>query len=351
VFRISSFNILSKIAKKLLPEKRILILRPCAIGDLIITLPALHALREYFPNAYIEIMGYPSYLEIVHGRFYANAISRFDQSDISSLFRKNALLPDTLTKRFSKFDLIIAFVSDKDTIFSENLKKSGARKVICYNPFPSNSEPIHISNHFLNFLKLLEIPYSNTSPIIYLNKEDLKAGKDFFHDNAPDAVQKTIAIHPGSGSIHKSWPFINYSSIIHWLIERLNAQIFIIKGPADTVVTKNAGNLPKKNICIIDNQPLPKLAAILQQCDLFIGNDSGITHLAAAMGISMLSIFGPTDPAVWGPRGKSVNICYRPTSCSPCSDEVRKTCFPKICLESITTENIQKEILCSLPLL
>ncbi|WP_169703236.1 glycosyltransferase family 9 protein [Candidatus Kuenenia stuttgartensis] len=100
MFRISSFNILSKIAKKLPPEKHILILRPCAIGDLIITLPALHALREYFPNAYIEIMGYPSYLEIVHGRFYANALSRFDQSDVSSLFRKNALLPDTLTKDF-----------------------------------------------------------------------------------------------------------------------------------------------------------------------------------------------------------------------------------------------------------
>ncbi|WP_347274153.1 glycosyltransferase family 9 protein [Candidatus Kuenenia sp.] len=138
------------------------------------------------------------------------------------------------------------------------------------------------------------------------------------------------------------------ATIMHPRRNRVKAwnifDVLLITGPADTVINHNVSKLPQNNICIIDNQPLPKLAAILQQCDLFLGNDSGITHLAAATGISTLAIFGSTDSNVWGPRGKSVKICYHPTQCSPCSDEARKDCFPKTCLESITIENMQKEI-------
>ncbi|MCF6149932.1 MAG: glycosyltransferase family 9 protein [Candidatus Kuenenia sp.] len=326
-------------------KKHILIIRPSAIGDIIITLPTLHALRNHIPNSHIEIMGYPSYLELVHGRFYADTISRFDHPDISILLRKDARIPDSLRERFSKFDLIIAFIADRDKIFSENLQASGAKEVLCYNPFPNDSKPIHIIDHFLNSLKLLEIPYSNTTPNIYLNKEDLIERENILRNSLENTRQKRIAIHPGSGSTHKCWLLSNYFSIIQWLTEHHNAKIFIIAGPADIVVKQEIDKLPKNNICAIDTPPLTKLAAILQQCDLFIGNDSGITHLAAAMGVSTLAIFGPTDPKVWGPRGKSVKICYHPTPCSPCSDEKRKNCFPKTCLESITTKMIKEEIL------
>jgi len=324
--------------------KHILIIRPCAIGDLIITLPTLHALREHFPNSSIEIMGYPSYLELVHGRFYADAISRFDHPDISILFRKDAQIPNSLTKKLLKFDLVIAFISDKDKTFTQNLYNSGAKKVLCHEPFPEGSGSIHIIDHLLNSLKLLEIPYSNSTPYIYLTKEDLMEGENFLRINERNTGQKMIAIHPGSGSTHKCWSLANYFSIIQWLTEHPDAQIFIITGPADTVIHHHISKLSYNNICVINNQPLPKLTAVLQRCDLFIGNDSGITHLAAAVGIPTIAIFGPTDPDVWGPKGKSVKICHHSTPCSPCSDEERKTCFPKTCLDSITTKSIREEI-------
>ena len=90
----------------------------------------------------------------------------------------------------------------------------------------------------------------------------------------------------------------------------------------------------------MDQLPLPILAAIIKRSDLFVGNDSGITHLAAAIGTPTISIFGPTDPRMWGPRGEQVKILYKKSPCSPCSFDMRRNCFSQICLEGVTVEDV-----------
>ena len=322
----------------------ILIIRPGALGDLVVTLPTIEAIRNYFKNARIEIMGYSSFLEIAKGRFYADTISRFDQADISHLFVDNSRIPASLTKKLKGVDLIISFVSDKGQIMVSNLRAAGVKHVIHYEPFPSEGEAIHVIDHFLRCLDLLGVPYSNKIPKIFLKDEDIVFAENFLNDRVDDPKKMLVTVHPGSGNRQKCWPIDRYVELILWLSEKINAHVLIISGPADRENIEELKVKVKNSFILVDQLPLPIVAAIIKRCNLFVGNDSGITHLAAAVGTPAISMFGPTDPSVWGPRGERVKIFYRKSPCSPCSFDMRRNCFSNICLEGVTVEDIISEI-------
>ena len=119
---------------------------------------------------------------------------------------------------------------------------------------------------------------------------------------------RVIAIHPGSGSPRKNWPLSSFVALVEQIRKtRLGCPLWIA-GEADTAIVGSleaglAGAVP-----VLSGRSLLETAAILSQCRGYVGNDSGITHLAAAMGIPTLALFGPTDPAIWGPRGCRVFI-------------------------------------------
>ena len=322
----------------------ILIIRPGALGDLVVTLPTFEAIRNYFNNARIDIMGYSSFLEIVKGRFYADTISRFDQADIVPLFTKNSNIPASLINKLSNTDLIISFVSDKEQIMVRNLRVASAKHVIHYEPFPSECEDIHIIDHFIRCLDLLGVPYSNKIPKIFLKDEDVLFGEIFLNKSIVDPDKLLVAVHPGSGSRQKCWPIDRYVELILWLKKEMDAQILLISGQADTEIVEELRKKVRDNIILVDQLPLPIVAAIIKRCNFFVGNDSGITHLAAAIGTLTISIFGSTDPSKWGPRGERVKILYKKSPCSPCPSDTRRNCFSQTCLENVTVEDVISEI-------
>jgi len=324
--------------------KRILIIRPGALGDLIVTLPAFAAIRNYFPHASIEIMGYTSLLEITKGRFYADAVGRFDQADNAFLFVRNTQLPPSLIKKFQDVDLVFSFVSDKEQVFTHNLRKTGVKHVVHHEPLPAGHENGHIADYLLKSLDSLGITYPNAIPKVFLNNEDLCFGGKFIKDSAVDARKVLVAIHPGSGGRQKCWPVERFAALMSRLSSDIDAQFLVISGPADDKVVEEL-RLKIANAFITVNQlPLPYLAAVIARCRLFLGNDSGVTHLAAAVGTPTIALFGPTDPRIWGPRGEKVKIIYKNHPCSPCSPEIRKTCFSLSCLNQIEIESVVKDI-------
>ena len=324
--------------------QNILIIRPCALGDLVVTLPTIEAIRNYFKNARIEIMGYSSFLEIVKGRFYADTISRFDQADIAHLFTKNSNVPASLINKLSNMDLIISFVSDKEQVMVSNLRAAGVKHVIHYEPFPSEGEDIHIIDHFLRCLDLLGVHHSNKIPKIFLRDEDVLLGEKFLNDRVVDPKKMLVAMHPGSGSRQKCWAVDHYAELILLLKKEMDAQILLISGQADTGIVEELRVKVRDNFILVDRLPLPILAAIIKRSNLFVGNDSGITHVAAAVGTPAITIFGPTDPIKWGPRGERVKILYKKYPCSPCSFDTRRNCFSKICLKGVTVEDVISKI-------
>jgi heptosyltransferase-2 len=129
-------------------------------------------------------------------------------------------------------------------------------------------------------------------------------------DRLLSGLPKTwVAIHPGSGSSKKNWPIERWEEVIHNVRRtRDDAAIAIISGEADADAVSHLRLAFGESLHVFENLPLNVLGTALGRCALFLGHDSGISHLAAAAGASSLLLFGPTDPESWAPRGRHVRV-------------------------------------------
>jgi heptosyltransferase III len=121
-----------------------------------------------------------------------------------------------------------------------------------------------------------------------------------------------LAIHPGSGSRNKNWPLVRWSELLGELMPSFD-EILLISGEADTEIFEVVRPLiPATKLRLCANRSLWDLVSELSQATLFIGHDSGVTHVAAATGVSTVALFGPTDPTIWAPNGDHVIVITSP---------------------------------------
>ena len=125
-----------------------------------------------------------------------------------------------------------------------------------------------------------------------------------------------VLIHPGSGGRKKLWPVAGWLDVIMKLSTNNNLKLSLIEGPADSqVVQQICSKVGSASLLLVNNWRLGKLAALIKHSSLYLGNDSGITHLAAACNTPTIALFGPTDPRIWGPKGARVKVVtWRPKS-------------------------------------
>ena len=130
-----------------------------------------------------------------------------------------------------------------------------------------------------------------------------------------NVVRSLIAIHAGSGSAGKNWLLERFVALATALFRlKEDSRLLLIGGEADEGrATQLARALPAERVSVVINLPLPELAGLLQNCALFIGHDSGISHLAAAVKTPCLLLFGPTDPAIWAPANRQVRVLRSPS--------------------------------------
>jgi len=289
--------------------RRILVIRGGAIGDFVLTLPALRALRETFPDAWIEIMGYPAIAEIARKRFYADAVSRVDAAEMAPLFTAGAPLAERQAARLKGFDVAVCFWKDEPGILAANLRRTGVREVFSINPFPPEGQTRHAAIHMLEALAPLVGRGHDPAPRVFLNEEDKAFGRCFVAETKGDARAPVLAAHPGSGGRHKIWPASHFAALMERAAADEGVRWLLLCGPADERVRDEVRKgLSHVAPTIIEELGLVQVASLLSACDGYVGNDSGITHLAAAVGAPTVAVFGPTDPAIWGPIGKNVKI-------------------------------------------
>ncbi|HJT82685.1 MAG TPA: glycosyltransferase family 9 protein [Chthoniobacterales bacterium] len=286
---------------------RILIIRGGAIGDFILTLPALKALRDAFPSARVEILGYKHIAAIAENRFYADAVQSIEYGALSAFFAKGGELDPKLREYLGSFDLVISYLFDPDGVFVENLRRAGARTIV-YGPARVHAGS-HATQQLAAAVERVGIKVEDYVARVFPSADDISFAGDLLQKlSAP-----VIALHIGSGSAQKNWPVENWLRLGDSLLERGNSLI-VVSGEADepqlAIARHHWANAP---VLFITNLPLPKLAAVLGQC-VFIGHDSGISHLAAAAGAKCVLLFGPTDPEVWAPQGVNVRILRGPDS-------------------------------------
>ncbi|MFH1008078.1 MAG: glycosyltransferase family 9 protein [Candidatus Latescibacterota bacterium] len=324
------------------PE-RILVIRAGAIGDLILTLPVLRALRKRFPGAYLEVMGHPHTLALIEGQRVLDAVSSIDQREVAQLCLPDAPITEKLRRTFGAFDLIVAYTADVKGPLIINLQRTGTCRVIAWPPFPTKR--IHEADHLLDALQSLGITSSDHAPGLFPTSLDRVFAAQFFDTHSLCSSRPVLALHPGSGSASKCWPADHFARIADWAIQSLSAAVLLITGPADEKAGIQMLQGMRERPLRVSDSTLPQLAALLQRCSAFIGNDSGITHLAAAVGAPTGALFGPTDPRIWGPRGKTVRVLHHEMDCSPCDTLNRKRCPHRTCMEAIGVQEVAELVL------
>lgn len=284
---------------------RVLVIRGGAIGDFILTLPAIKLLREGFPRAHIEILGYEPIIALAERRFYADAIRSIEYGPLARFFVKGAALPVEMREHFGSFDLIVSYLFDPDRIFQDNLKRCGIKVFIAGPPKLSSHE--HAALQLARPLEEIGLCLKNPAARIYPIEADRECAQDFLGDSR----KRVIALHPGSGSETKNWPIENWKKLGEYLFST-DRTVLVVAGEADEARLRLLEMAWKdKPVRFARNLALPHLAALFEGT-VFIGHDSGISHIAASVGARCILLFGPTDPTVWAPANENVMVLRAP---------------------------------------
>jgi heptosyltransferase III len=281
---------------------RILVVRGGAIGDFVLTLPAIKLLRDRFPRAHLEILGSKHIAALAEKRFYADAVRSIESASLAKFFTKDSQPPSELRNYFANFDLILSYLYDPDKIFEANVKKVSAATFIAGPSKLDNSE--HAARQLARPLQTLGLSLTHPAARLFPSDLDRNAVR-------PLRREKAIALHPGSGSETKNWPVERWVRLGDALLAKGHS-LSIIVGEADTKRTSRFKSAWKgKPVWFIENLPLPQLAAFLEN-STFVGHDSGISHIAAAAAARCLVLFGWTDPAIWAPANENVTVLRAP---------------------------------------
>jgi heptosyltransferase-3 len=280
---------------------RILVIRGGAIGDFVLTLPAIKLLRDRFPEAHLEILGVKHIGALAEKRFYADAIRSIDAAQLARFFAANCDLPASLIGYFAGFDLVVSYLNDPDRIFETNVKKCGAVTFLAGPAKLNNSE--HAAIQLARPLQALGLELTDPVARIFPSEEDRAA--------VVQLRSESIVFHPGSGSESKNWAIESWIALGDSLLADGN-HLLIVGGEAeDERIAKLKSLWNGQAVRFAENLPLPQLAALLE-ATTFVGHDSGISHIAAAVGARCILLFGWTDPAIWAPANQKVTVLRAP---------------------------------------
>ncbi len=279
------------------PAPRFLLLRGGAIGDFIATLPVLQALRTQWPAATIEIWGYPHIAELAVAGGLAERVVSLDRAEMARFFVPEPAFTDAQVAAVRSFDLVFNYLHDPVGQVRSNLLLAGAKQVVSGSPIIKRGAAVPF---LLEPLQALAIYETELVPELDLSGAARSAGRARLR--AFGLRGRPVAVHPGSGSPAKNWPVARFAEILRRL-RASGAEALAVAGEADgaeaAALRRELPDLP-----LVQGLTLVELSATLAECAAFLGNDSGITHLAAAVGLPTTALFGPSDADVWAPRGR-----------------------------------------------
>lgn len=264
--------------------KKILVLRGGALGDFIVTLPILARLREAWPGAEITLVGNATAAALGRDAGLIDHVESQHAARWAALYGA-APLPEDFAHALAAFDLVLNYWPDPDGELCRRF-------------------PRHRGQQFRSTAAMPEIAPAAAHYVTPLCSFGVQPGPLWHSLGTPASDARTIAIHPGSGSRAKNWPLSRWTELCVWLTQELRAELLVVTGEADETAARALKNFGAHAHAL----PLAQLVERFRHCRLFLGHDSGISHLAAACTVPSILLFGPTDPAVWAPPAPHVTV-------------------------------------------
>jgi len=289
--------------------QHITVIHSGAVGDLLAALPALRAVRARWPAARITVLGRPERAALAVMAGAADDAADIETSGLWRLMGPKPARGSPLPAPLAGADLVLDFFSNGSVAAA-----MPGRPVISVQPLPPDGWTESAAAWILSQLKTrLALPDLPREPEIAVPPEAIAAARA----GLGGAADKPLAaIHPGSGSLRKNWPMDRFEEIARRLRGSGLCLAWVI-GPAE--VERGTRPAVAPGDALLEDVPLPRLAGVLAAAVIYVGNDSGVAHLAAAVRghagrrTPTVVLFGPSDPRVWAPRGPHVHVVRSPT--------------------------------------
>ncbi|MGB7746395.1 MAG: glycosyltransferase family 9 protein [Verrucomicrobiia bacterium] len=276
-------------------KPKILVIRGGAIGDFILTLPAIAALRRQFPEAHLEVLGYPHIAQLAVAGGLVDRVQPIEARGLAGFFARGGTLEQDLMDYFSEFDLVISYLYDPDEIFKTNVIRCLVKQFIVGPHRPDETERLHATQVYLKPLERLAIFDADPVPRLSFNSQR--------------STLNQLVLHPGSGSEKKNWPETKWAGLIQQIVATTDWNLLLVGGEAEGErLQRLAGAMPPARCSIAQGLPLAELARRIQSATAFVGHDSGITHLAAAVGLPCVVLWPDTLEEIWRPQGERLVV-------------------------------------------
>jgi heptosyltransferase III len=288
-------------------RRRVCLIHAGAIGDFILALRVAGSVRAAHPEAEIEVLGHRSIASLAVGRGGVDRVRSLEALPLHTMFADAAAAAAACRDYFARFDLILNMYGSPEAPFTRALRGISDAEVVTIETAPGRAGS-HITDGWTDALRAAGIPPVDTPPALTFTDEERGRGRRCLQNVAGGADHPIVLVHPGSGGRAKCWPIGDFIRLVDRL-RQLDVRPVLMLGPVER---EHPGMHPVDRLAaaapVFVEPDLSLAAAAIAGAEVYVGNDAGMTHLAAAVGTPVVAIFGPTDPAVWRPLGERVRV-------------------------------------------
>jgi ADP-heptose:LPS heptosyltransferase len=300
---------------------------PGALGDFICFLPTLRALQQ---SGRVDLYARAEFTELLSDEV---AVGSLDSPEIGALFQSGSP-HDRALKRLECYQAVYSWHGSGNPDVVRRLREITSARAHCFRFRPAEPSA-HQADYYLGCVAADRLKSTNAE--IHIRQDALYWCEAFWTAQGLHG-RPVLALAPGSGAREKNWPAEFFVEIVSWWRCATGGAVLSLTGP----VERERGGLQRLSDCCIDAGvlSLSQLAAAVSRAQVYLGNYSGVSHLAGALGVRTVALFGPSDPLQWAPRGDKVTVLRRGIECSPCTDTIMKTCPHRACLGELSPREV-----------
>lgn len=314
--------------REILPNiEKMLIIRADGIGDLLNSTPAIALLRKNYPSAEITVLARTLNAPVLLGNPDVDRVLVFDKQG------KHRQLSEQLqfyrALRSEQFQLVVAmqtatwphfvtFLSGASYRLGRYQKRFKSTLTHAWHGKYQKSETHEVDRN-LELVRLICEGEGNRQLVFNLLLDEIANAKTLLASFGVEDDTFLIGIHPGGSSFDKRWPEKQYAELADKLVQHYNGTILLLHGPNEAELTHNIQKTMQSDAMTYAPNTIRELGSLLSRCNLVVCNDSGPMHLAAALDVPTVAIFGPTDHVAWRPMSENASVVRRDMPCWPCS--------------------------------
>ncbi len=322
--------------------KKILVLRNDRIGDMVLSTPAFKALKEKYPAAEIIVVASKTNRDIVRNNPYVDKVLVYDGiwEFFKAARKEKADLAIDLFYTYQMKQAFLAYISASP--YKIGFENAG-REVFFNIKGPDMNRSEGMTGHVVELLRYLGVEVHDVKPQLYLSPEDAKWAEDYLKSKNIHISDLKVAIHAGGFYPSQRWGLDRFARLAKRIADEFHAKIIFLTGNDEERLLKKIEPLiaGRDDIVMARGLTLTQSIALVSKCSVFVGNNSGMLHVACALGLPTVSTMGPTDPVLWAPAGERNIVLRKSLECSPCG---KAGCGPHSCMDLITVEDMMDAV-------